>query len=184
MAGRNNSRTVLSRVPFFFSLFPLPILQCLCLRAWWKSVSTQESLFFFLARMLSMLVYLFETKSSYQDAISKGFLGISLLPLRHTVPKVGVLRSNSDVERMRGHSSDHPIMPISWLLKIPCCELVDDRSTWLLTKPYHWFGHKRPSSGPWRWTLMFGQIHTSSSLSLSLWAPWKMLIFTNNNSAK
>ena len=141
-------------------------------------------LVFFLARMLSMLVYLFETKSSYQDAISKGFLGISLLPSRHTEPKVGVLSSDSDVERMRGHSSDHPIMPISWLLKILCCELVDDRSTWLPTKPYHWFGHKRPSSGPWWWTLMFGQIHTFSSLSLSLWAPWKMVTFTNNNSAK
>ena len=147
-------------------------------------VNSGVLVFFFLARMLSVIVYLFETKGSYRDAISKGFLGISLLPSRHTVPKVGVLRFDSDVERMRGHSSDHPIMPISWLLKIPCCELVDDRSTWLLTKPYHWFGHKRPSSGPWRWTLMFGQIHTFPSLSLSLWALWKMHIFTNSNSAK
>ena len=70
-------------------------------------------LVFFLARMLSVIVYLFETKGSYRDAISKGFLGISLLPPRHAVPKLGVLRSDSDVERMRGHSSDHPIMPIS-----------------------------------------------------------------------
>ena len=103
---------------------------------------------------------------------------------KNTLPRVGELSSDSDVERMRGHSSDHPIMPISWLLKIPCCELVDDRSTWLLTKPYHWFGHKRPSSGPWRWTLKFGQVHTFPSLSLSLWALWKMHIFTNSNSAK
>ena len=112
MAGRNNSRTVLSCVPFIFTFSsPNPAMSmpsCMV-----KVCVNSGVLVFFLARMLSMLVYLFETKSSYQDAISKGFLGISLLPSRHTEPKVGVLSSDSDVERMRGHSSDHPIMPIS-----------------------------------------------------------------------
>ena len=112
MAGRNNSRTVLSRVPFFHfflsqscNVYTFVHGESLC--------QLRSPCFFFLARMLSVIVYLFETKGSYRDAISKGFLGISLLPPRHAVPKLGVLRSDSDVERMRGHSSDHPIMPIS-----------------------------------------------------------------------
>ena len=128
--------------PVFFLTFSSPNPAIFMPSCMVKVCVNSGVLVFFLARMLSMLVYLLETISSYQDAISKGFLGISLLPSRHTEPKVGVLSSDSDVERMRGHSSDHPIMPISWLLKIPCCELVDDRSTWLLTKPYHWFRHK------------------------------------------